>query len=88
MGCAPHARNLAPSGVRERGRSLEVSVEGPLTVNDTALALRAALDGVGIAYVFEEEESQPDPAPSNTGRAFASAGVVGPLIPPFVPFVT
>jgi len=38
-----------------KGRLLEVAVSGPLIVNDAALALRAALDGVGIAYIFDEE---------------------------------
>ena len=35
------------------GEVLEVDVSGPLTVDDTALMLRAALDGVGLALVFE-----------------------------------
>jgi len=38
-----------------KGRQLEVAVTGPLIVNDAVLALRAALDGVGIAYIFDEE---------------------------------
>ncbi len=38
----------------ERGKQkLEVAVEGPLIVNDPDLALAAALDGVGIAYLFD-----------------------------------
>jgi DNA-binding transcriptional LysR family regulator len=37
------------------GRQLEVSVTGPLVVNDIGLALRAALDGVGIAYLFDDQ---------------------------------
>jgi DNA-binding transcriptional LysR family regulator len=36
-----------------RGRALEVSVNGPLLVTDSELAIRGALAGVGIAYVFE-----------------------------------
>lgn len=36
------------------GRALKVHVEGQLVVNDIALALRAALDGVGIAYLPED----------------------------------
>jgi DNA-binding transcriptional LysR family regulator len=40
---------------QRKGRQLEVAVGGPLIVNDAALALRAALDGVGIAYIFDEE---------------------------------
>jgi DNA-binding transcriptional LysR family regulator len=33
-------------------REFEISVEGPLLVNDPSTALRAAADGVGIAYVI------------------------------------
>lgn len=38
-----------------QGRAMEVAVEGPLVVNDTALAVQAALDGAGIAYLFDFE---------------------------------
>ena len=38
----------------ERHRqSRRVSVDGPLMVNDPALAVRAAVDGLGIAYTIE-----------------------------------
>jgi len=40
---------LAPWVFEKRGRSIEVTVEGSLIVSDGDLALRAALDGVGIA---------------------------------------
>lgn len=36
-----------------RGRALDVSVDGPLIVTDSALAVAGALSGVGIAYVLE-----------------------------------
>lgn len=36
------------------GRVLNVRVEGQLIVNDSALALQAALDGLGIAYLPED----------------------------------
>ncbi len=45
-----------PSGVivpwqfEKKGRQVEVAVEGRLTVNDPELAVRAALDGVGLLY--------------------------------------
>ena len=48
-----------PSGSRyawefaRDGEALEVEVSGPLIVDDTALMLRAALDGVGLACMFE-----------------------------------
>jgi len=35
------------------GEHLDVAVEGTLIVNDIDLALKAALDGVGVAYVVE-----------------------------------
>ncbi len=37
------------------GRALEVKVDGPLTFNEPGLLLDAALDGLGIADVFEEQ---------------------------------
>ncbi|MCQ8239289.1 LysR family transcriptional regulator [Rhizosaccharibacter radicis] len=49
-----------PSGSRyawefeREGETLEFGVEGPLVVDDTALMIRAALDGVGLAFLFEE----------------------------------
>ena len=49
-----------PSGSRyawefaKGGEVVEVEVSGPLVVDDTRLMLRAALDGVGLAFMFEE----------------------------------
>jgi len=37
------------------GKELSVPVEGPLIVNDSELAARAAVDGVGIAYLIRDE---------------------------------
>ena len=37
------------------GRALNVRVEGQVTVNDTALALQAAMDGMGIAYLTDDQ---------------------------------
>jgi DNA-binding transcriptional LysR family regulator len=45
-----------PSGVivpwqfEKKGKQVEVAVEGRLTLNDPELAIRAALDGVGLLY--------------------------------------
>ena len=36
------------------GEATELEVAGPMSVHDTGLMLRAALDGVGLAFVFEE----------------------------------
>ena len=33
---------------------MSVSVNGPLTVDDVGLATRAALDGVGLAFISDE----------------------------------
>src|SRR5258707_4238649 len=40
---------MAPWAFERRGKSLEVMVKGSLIVSDGELALRAALDGVGVA---------------------------------------
>lgn len=41
------------------GRALNVRVDGQLIVNDTAIAMQAALDGLGIAYL-PEDHVRPD----------------------------
>jgi len=54
-----------PSGALQRweferaGKRLEVAVGGRLTVNDADLYLRAALDGVGIAYLLSDYVAAP-----------------------------
>ncbi len=43
----------------ERGaEKLEVAVEGPLTVTEPEVAIRAVLDGVGIGYLFDLQIGQ------------------------------
>ncbi|NKB84030.1 LysR family transcriptional regulator [Brucella grignonensis] len=37
------------------GRALNVRVNGQMIVNDTSLALEAAVDGLGIAYITEDQ---------------------------------
>lgn len=39
----------------KRGKPVAVSVSGPLVFTDPTFTLRAALDGLGLAYVFEED---------------------------------
>ena len=39
----------------KRGKPVTVSVSGPLIFNDVDLMLRAALDGVGLAFVLEDQ---------------------------------
>jgi DNA-binding transcriptional LysR family regulator len=41
---------IAPLQFEKRGKRVEVAVEGRLTVNDPELAIRAAVDGVGVLY--------------------------------------
>ena len=36
------------------GEELEIAVDGPFTTNEQELMLSAALDGIGLAFVFEE----------------------------------
>jgi DNA-binding transcriptional LysR family regulator len=38
---------------RKKGRTVRLSPQGPLTVNDALIAVNAAVAGVGIAYVHE-----------------------------------
>src|SRR5262245_24444554 len=40
---------------QDRGRDLEVAVNGPIASNDADILIGAALDGVGLAYVTERE---------------------------------
>ena len=37
----------------ENGKDLEIAVEGHIVTNDGAVLVDAALDGLGLAYVFE-----------------------------------
>ena len=39
--------------IRAERQAQRISVDGPMIVNDTDLAVRAAVDGLGIAYVAE-----------------------------------
>jgi DNA-binding transcriptional LysR family regulator len=39
----------------KRGKPVTVSVSGPLILNDVDLMLRAALDGVGLAFLLEDQ---------------------------------
>jgi DNA-binding transcriptional LysR family regulator len=38
---------------RENGKHFEIAVEGHVVTNDGAVLVNAALDGLGLAYVFE-----------------------------------
>ena len=42
----------------KRGKPVTLSVSGPLTVNDAEFMIRAALDGVGVAYALEDYVSE------------------------------
>ena len=54
----------------EKGKkSLSVAVSGPLIVDDLGLVIRAAIDGVGLAYMSEE----------NAAPHLASGALVGTL---------
>ena len=38
----------------KRGKPVSVSVSGPVIVSDAQFMIRAALDGVGLAYILED----------------------------------
>jgi DNA-binding transcriptional LysR family regulator len=40
------------------GESLAIAVDGPLLLDDDELILRAALDGIGLAYVYEAQAQE------------------------------
>ncbi len=42
----------------KRGKPVTVSVSGPVIVNDVELMIRAALDGVGLAFALEEHVAE------------------------------
>jgi DNA-binding transcriptional LysR family regulator len=50
----PTLGGLYPWEFEKGGRGLNVRVEGQLIVNDIALALKAAVDGLGIAYLPDD----------------------------------
>jgi DNA-binding transcriptional LysR family regulator len=60
----PCIRHRFPSGNLYRwefardGKQLEIEVDGPLTLDDVGLMLGPALQGTGLAYVFEEMVSE------------------------------
>ena len=40
------------------GEEIRMPVEGPLVCNEPLVRLRAALDGLGLAYVFEHQAAR------------------------------
>lgn len=54
----PTRGNLYAWEFEKDGQSLNVRVEGPVIVNDARTALRAAIDGHGLACLLEDEEIQ------------------------------
>jgi len=54
----PPVGSILPWEFEKAGRELKVQVEGPLVFNNRAMRLQAALDGLGLAYMPEDEEIQ------------------------------
>ncbi|UJR86722.1 LysR family transcriptional regulator [Sandaracinus amylolyticus] len=53
-------RSIASGAIRpwdlvQDGRDLAIAVDGRLVTNDSDLMLRAALDGIGVAYLMEDQ---------------------------------
>ena len=46
--------DCVPLGVRERREALVVDVSGPVIVDNADLMIRAAFDGLGLTFSFEE----------------------------------
>jgi DNA-binding transcriptional LysR family regulator len=44
--------------LEKRGKPVAVSVSGPLVVNDVEFMIRAAIDGVGLAFALEEHVAE------------------------------
>ncbi|NMO17415.1 LysR family transcriptional regulator [Pyxidicoccus fallax] len=47
--------NLYRWEFEKNGKALEVAADGPLIVNDLSLLIQGAVDGVGLAYVLEQD---------------------------------
>lgn len=61
----------------DKGRkSLSVAVDEPLTVDDVDVLIRAAVDGVGLAFALEEHVAPP-PAAARVVSAHRRASAVG-----------
>jgi DNA-binding transcriptional LysR family regulator len=45
-------------GIRERQEVPSVAVNGPLIVYDVEMVIRAAIDGIGLAFVGEDKVAQ------------------------------
>ena len=75
----PTAGGLYAWEFEKDGRELKVRVEGQLVVNTAMLALRAALEGAGLAYV-PEQRAQPHLASGEL------VGVLAAWCPPFAGF--
>ena len=68
----------------KRGRPVTVAVTGPLIVNDVELTIRAALDGVGLAFALEEHAARHiarAPAGTGTRGLVSSVRRLLPLLP-------
>src|SRR5258708_1781452 len=65
---------MAPWAFERRGKGLEVMVKGSLVVSDGDLALRAVLDGVGIARL-----------PASSIDSFIKRGGLVPLLEDWAP---
>lgn len=48
------SRNIYRWEFTDEGRELAIAVDGRITTNDSDVMVRAALDGVGLAYVMED----------------------------------
>jgi DNA-binding transcriptional LysR family regulator len=52
------SRTIYKWELTDEGRELAIAVDGRLVTNDSALMVRAAIDGIGLAYVMESSAAE------------------------------
>lgn len=70
----PGAKDVYRWEFEKAGKSLEIAVEGPLIVNDTAMMLEAAAQGLGLAYALDIAVAK-----------FVAAGKLTPVLSDWLP---
>lgn len=70
----PGAKDVYRWEFEKAGKSLEIAVEGSLIVNDTAMMLEAAAQGLGLAYALDIEVAK-----------FVAAGKLTPVLSDWLP---
>lgn len=75
----PGTRGIYPWEFEKAGQSIVISVDGPLSANDTGMMLQAAVNGMGLAYVLDLDAE-------SLVRSGALCQVLQDWLPPFAGF--